>query len=594
LPTVPLSARAISPGRKAGFRLVPLAVLAWLASGVTLVFTHPLGFDWMSTDDFMRLVEVRDFLGGQGWFDLTQYRIDPPAGVVMHWSRLADLPPAALIAVLSPLTGRDSAEAVTSMVWPILLFLPALLLAGAIARRLAGEVALVPAVLLVAACAPVLTHFRPGALDHHGIQLVLLLAIIYALTARTRIAPALGGIAAALSLAIGLEMAPALAAVLAAVGLAWIMEGGYAARTVSRFGLALAAATALLFVATVPYSQWASAACDRISPATVTAAALSGGLLSLLAALPIRSRAVRLAAGIAAGGATLALIASLFPACLRDPYAGFDPRLSAIWLSHVAEAQNIFEFTRMQPNELPVIYGAPLSALLLAAIAFFRLPKDEQTRWLPSIFALAALLAVSLWEIRGAAGANLVAMPVLAAAVTRVFRVRRFSEQPRAAILLLALSAPVLTLAGKAAAKAISLGGMPATFYTGGPLSCSGLSGIAPLKTLARGLVLSYVDLGPAILAGTKHSVLAAPSHRNGAGNRLALDILLGDDKTARRLLAERHVNYVAICPGSPERFNLRGVTPTGLSERLARGDVPAYLTRVGDSAAPLLVFRVR
>ena len=45
----------------------------------------------MSTDDAMRLVEVRDLINGQGWFDLRQYRLNPP-GVLMHWSRVIDFP----------------------------------------------------------------------------------------------------------------------------------------------------------------------------------------------------------------------------------------------------------------------------------------------------------------------------------------------------------------------------------------------------------------------------------------------------------------------------------------------------------------------
>src|ERR1700687_3187469 len=51
-------------------------------------------FDSMSTDDAMRLVEVRDLIAGQGWFDLTQHRLDPP-GVSIHWSRGIDAPLAA-------------------------------------------------------------------------------------------------------------------------------------------------------------------------------------------------------------------------------------------------------------------------------------------------------------------------------------------------------------------------------------------------------------------------------------------------------------------------------------------------------------------
>src|SRR6202007_1565415 len=43
-------------------------------------------------DDAMRLVEVRDWRAGQAWFDLHQYRLDPPTGVDMHWTRVVDVP----------------------------------------------------------------------------------------------------------------------------------------------------------------------------------------------------------------------------------------------------------------------------------------------------------------------------------------------------------------------------------------------------------------------------------------------------------------------------------------------------------------------
>ena len=54
-------------------------------------FRLPIG----DNDSLLRLVEIRDLLGGQGWFDLHQYRMGPPGGFVMHWSRLVDAPIAA-------------------------------------------------------------------------------------------------------------------------------------------------------------------------------------------------------------------------------------------------------------------------------------------------------------------------------------------------------------------------------------------------------------------------------------------------------------------------------------------------------------------
>ena len=44
----------------------------------------------------------------------------------------------------------------------------------------------------------------------------------------------------------------------------------------------------------------------------------------------------------------------------------------------------------------------------------------------------------------------------------------------------------------------------------------------AALAALAPGVVLAPIDLGPRILTTTAHRVLAAPYHRNAAGNRAA------------------------------------------------------------------------
>ena len=283
-----------------GLKLAPLVLIAWAAVTVSALLGGAPTFTQMETDDYMRLVEVRDFLAGQGWFDLTQYRLDPPAGVVMHWSRIVDVPIAFLIQILTPLTGRANAEWATATLWPVFLFLPTLALVGLLARRLAfehaGIVAPLSAVLLVAVAGPVLVHFHSGALDHHNLQLLLLMVTITGAAWRgdARLVPALGGLAAAASIAIGLEMMPALAAILAAVGLRWAIEGEDAAPLTSAFGLAFGVGTIALFVATVPPSNWTNPAYDEISIVWMAVAAISGGMIALLAAASRRLRNARL------------------------------------------------------------------------------------------------------------------------------------------------------------------------------------------------------------------------------------------------------------------------------------------------------------
>src|SRR6267378_1989445 len=117
-------------------------------------------FNAMSTDDAMRLVQVRDLISGQDWFDLFQHRLNPP-GTSMHWSRVIDVPLAALILLLRPLIGTHGAETVTLFLWPLLLFAAVLGLVAAIARQMTGGVtnAQLTAVVLAVLAAPALIHF---------------------------------------------------------------------------------------------------------------------------------------------------------------------------------------------------------------------------------------------------------------------------------------------------------------------------------------------------------------------------------------------------------------------------------------------------
>jgi len=581
------------------YRLGPMILIVWIAIAAAALLGAKAVADSMSTDDLMRLVMVRDLLAGQGWFDLTQYRLDPPAGVVMHWSRIADLPVAAIVLALTPITGRAAAELAAAAFWPMLLFLPVLMLSAWIAGRMAGKTAALAAMLLVAVCGPVFVHFRPGAIDHHGLQLLLLLAATAGAMKRDRLATAGGGLAAALSLAVGLETLPALAALLVAVGLRWAVEGDAAARTASSFALAFATGAAGLFLVTVPAAEWSAARCDAFSLPWLAAAALPGGALALLAVTGTRlkSYAARLGAGVAAGAAAAAIFALAFPACLGDPYGDLDARMVGLWLGSVSEAQSITALLRNMPEKVLPFYGAPVAALALGGLALRRMSAAERIAVLPPLLVLAALTAVAVWQLRGAAAASLVAQAVLAATLVRLIG---DGGTARARVRLIAalalLSSPALVLAGQGMGAALSALGAPRTaVIQDGPGTCRLPGDVAALQALRPGLVLASVDLGPLILAQTPHSVLAAPYHRNSAGNGAAFDMLTGDGATVRRALRERNVGYVVLCPGSPDHSRYARFAPDGLAARLGRGEVPDYLDVVpGAADAPLRIFRVR
>ena len=76
----------------------------------------------MGNDNIMRLTVVRDLIAGQSWFDTTQYRMVPPEGLLLHWSRYIDAGIAAIIVPLSRFIEMDLAEQIAATAWPTLIF----------------------------------------------------------------------------------------------------------------------------------------------------------------------------------------------------------------------------------------------------------------------------------------------------------------------------------------------------------------------------------------------------------------------------------------------------------------------------------------
>src|SRR5579871_4322154 len=225
--------------RQAGAQPYLVLALLWLVAVVVLAVPSIRGsvFDAMATDDAMRLVEVRDLIGGQGWFDLFQHRLNPP-GTLMHWSRVIDAPLAALILLLKPVLGTHGAEAATLYLWPALLLAIALALVAAIAGQMSGNPhARIAAAVLAVLSTPALIHFRPGAIDHHNVQIDLLLALVLMIAQieESAVKAALGGVVVSFSLAIGIEMLPAIAAIGLAIFGLFVWRGASVARQVGTF-----------------------------------------------------------------------------------------------------------------------------------------------------------------------------------------------------------------------------------------------------------------------------------------------------------------------------------------------------------------------
>ncbi len=263
---------------------------------------------------------------------------------------------------------------------------------------------------------------------------------------------------------------------------------------------------------------------------------------------------------------------------MGSPYAAVDPLVSSFWLDQVAETMSFATVLQLEPQKIPAYFGFPVLTLVVAAAAMLRAPAHRRSRLVIPIVTLAALIGVSAWQICGVAAATLVAAPIFAACLVMLLPGR-----VRARKLLFAavvVSPATLAAAGLAARPVINRIYQPPWTITKHTAvsSCRAISTMAPLERLAPGRVMAPIDLGPAILAATRHSVFAAPYHRNNDGNLAMIHTMLGAPQAVRDILRDRKVDYIVMCAGGFEQIEFSIRSPDGLAARLNRGEVPDFL----------------
>ena len=391
-------------------------------------------------DSMLRLVEIRDLIGGQGWFDLHQYRMGPQGGFVMHWSRLVDAPIAAIILVVSAFTGKlATGETAALLAWPTLLMAAALAFTLRIARAVGGDWALLPALIICTAALLFGGPFAPGNIDHHNVQLTLTLAAMTALIiGRSHVAGIAAGAACALMLAVGMETLPYVAVAGLTVSAGYLLGGRAEAAKAAGFGIGFAGVGFAAFLATVPASAWLASQCDAYSLPQFSVAMLSGLGLAAAAVSPAPGRSFvgRLAALLALGVAVAVLAVTAFPQCLADPMAGMDPRVQQYFLDNVIEGRSFWNLLTHNWVMAVRYYVTPALALIVLGI---RLRKGSTAaEWTLTAFLIAAF-AVSVWLVRGATFSVPLAAIALAAWVG-VWRQRIRVTSDRSSMLRMAVA----------------------------------------------------------------------------------------------------------------------------------------------------------
>jgi len=562
-----------------GDALLAILLAAFLATAWSLRDWHQLwALRLPDTDDVMRLQQIRDWIAGQSFTDLSQHRLGEAPGMPIHWSRLPDLIPAAIILLLRPLAGEHQAELIAVIAWPTMLFAAALFLVARIARSIGGP-ALARTALVVAAIAyPATTIFVPGRIDHHGLQMVLLLLVTRTLTSPPSLGDGLtAGLAAAASLVIGMETAPLLAAAGVAMAVEWLFARHAADDRMMGFGIALGAG---LLGASIIFKtdQWNYAACDGFTSIAWRGSVIAAfaPMLMALAARDFTKPAARAVLGILVAGVIAAGVIAVAPQCLA-PYGLVDPTLARLWLGKVGEAQPLFG------TAAGVAIG--YTGVMVAGIAAsaWRLHATRDWRWIALLLLQGAALALTCVQLRGAYAGAILAAPALAAVIAEARRRGGgwlVSAWLVSAGMLYPLAADAMT--------------PRATRHVADPGdgSCTSPEALAALSRLPQGRLLAPLDLGAYAIGATGLSVVGAPYHRNNAGNLAVYRFYLGDPDQAAAIARQWNISYVALCADSFAELGDAAAGPGRMLARLRAGRHPAWLTPMAPTASGLILYR--
>ncbi|MYM55437.1 hypothetical protein [Thalassovita mangrovi] len=548
-------------------------------------------------DDAMRLVQVQDLLAGQGWFDMVQHRAMPPDGLSLHWSRLVDLPLAGLTLFFQQFTAPDRALALTAALWPALLFVAYLAIVGRVASRVFGTIAASFAVV-AAAATPGLSFsiFPPGRVDHHSVQVICMALVISALIlpGRPVLRGVMGGLVAAVSLAVGLETIVVLALAGVVLTVQHVLDHPGATDRLVGYGIALGGAAPLLFMIQTDPALWAVPRCDQLSPPVlgITSAAMAFALITYLSRETVRSKRAR---GAMAAVMIVAILAGLWPMlspCREGPFSMLPPEVRHLILSRITESLSVVRMFERNPGFATQLV-LPL-ALVSALLIWQLIGSARGARSAVSVLLVFTLLGLAglFYQIRvmiwGLAVLPLGFGAAMAWAVGRDWGGWRWAKAALLPVVgILVIYPHVFTQSPLFAAALIGENQPVNGKLASADQNCSRRDKFDGLQDIEPMAVLAPLNLGTKILLYTPHSIFAAPYHRAPEAYWNGTLAFSGSDMDMARRLRTTRADYVLVCDGE-----VYGKADS-IGSRLARGEVPAWLQPVDTGGGPIRLMRV-
>lgn len=551
-------------------------------------------FATLDNDSIMRLLSVQNWLGGQGWFDTVEYRLMPPEGVLMHWSRYIDAMIGGLIVAFSWVFPVEIAKTLALAVWPTTLAVLMVTVIGFGTKRFFGPVAAsfaMPCVILWPFTSDF--YFLAGSIDHHNVQILMIVLITFAIIwpDRPTASGLVAGVSAAFAFAIGLETLPYILVVGALLlTRAHLNMSPHANRLLGVFCVTLGVASLAFWLGQTPVSRLSEAVCDQLGLPVLGLIAIAA-VASILPMLLLPQNALwRFTMSIVLTGVGSALAWPLLGPCLVGPYGSLPTEVQDIIRSGIGEAKpgliyakgDLLNYIRMV---VPVA-----GSVVLAAIFWMQLSKDSEAdrRHRAAVGQLLVLSAVgvlaSFSQIRLLL-MTAAAVPVLVGFVLAVL-LEKYLRTRSAAVAIGMLVAAILLLSPailEVPVKRLLSFDPPSS--TAQDETCATNEALTPLNALAPAAFLTPMNLGPALLLTTHHSTLSGPYHRSPDAFANGYIPFTLPEAEMQAYVRATSATHLLLCGGT--------TYSAGFARDLVDGARAAWLKPVEIDAGDLMIFEI-
>ena len=562
----------------------------------------------LGNDDAMRMVQVRDLLAGQNWFDEHQYRLLPPDGVAMHWSRYIDAPLAAINIVLRPFVGAELAEKWAATIWPVFLFLAYVTLIARTTKSAFGQSAACFAVL-VACLTPRFTrnYFAVSRVDHHNVQ-VLLMFGIFALLINERHTFAKGlmmGILAALSLSVGLETIFFIFLTGLILTVQYVVDPKDTKGQLMGFGTAMGVTSPILFLGQTAVPSYTEIRCDELSLpylAMTSVAAIFCVVVPFFSGrktVPTRSMIATLSAIVLGMG-----IWPLLSKCAHGPYTELTPEVMDRVLASIIEYASFPRVLSASPSKAIELFFplyATTALVIIVLIVWRHVKSNSASNKLQIVCAFLLLgslgtLSSGRYAILGYSVLPLAAGVTIAAMANEPWIRPHWLRASLTTFFAIGILLPFLFSGNVLSFPSANTTGLSNTVdadirttpkFSAVDSSCEPANSLMGLSKIPKAVILNPINLGPRILLLTDHSITSAPYHRSLDAMWNGTFPFYGEDENMKLAFERSGADFVVVC-GNQQYGN-----PESVGSKIARGDFPTWLEPVDIGNSPLVVARV-